>query len=52
MSKAVKSANFPNKYEIEIEKLRNDNKWGRLREYCGTLPMTKDPKLGKINKKF
>lgn len=33
------------KYEIEIEKLRNENKWDKLREYAQKLP--KDSKYGK-----
>ena len=32
------------KYEVEIEKLRNENKWDKLRDYVKVLP--KDSKYG------
>ena len=35
------------KYEIEIQKLRNENKWAKLRDFIGTISI-KDKKSGKI----
>ena len=35
------------KHELEIEKLRNENKWDKLRDYVKLLP--KDSKYGLIN---
>lgn len=34
------------KYEIEIQKLRNENKWAKLRDFIGTISI-KDKKSGK-----
>ena len=36
------------KFEKEIEKLRNENKWMRLRDFAAT---NKDQKLGKLTTK-
>lgn len=35
------------KFENEISKLRNENKWLRLRDISGTIPL-KDAKFGKF----
>lgn len=39
------SQNLIGKYELEIEKLRDENKWLRLRELVSSIP-NKDPKIG------
>ena len=38
-------ANLIGKYEIEIERLRDENKWLKLRELVTTIH-TKDPRTG------
>lgn len=39
--------NLIGKYEVEIEKLRDENKWTRLRELVNSIP-NKDAKAGII----
>ncbi len=35
------------KHESEIEKLRNENKWDKLKDYASNLFKNKDSKYGK-----
>ncbi len=36
------------KHESEIDKLRNENKWDKLRDYSTSLLKNKDSKYGKL----
>ena len=47
MSSRLKTTLSSSKLEKEIEKLRNENKWLRLREYVNSIS-AKDQKTGKI----
>ena len=49
MNKLQKATNHSSKYESEVEKLRNENSWGRLREYAMNIPH-KDAKTEQLAK--
>jgi hypothetical protein len=47
MASNKKASSTFTKYEKDIEKLRNENKWMRLRDYANTISI-KDIKSGSI----
>lgn len=49
MSKQQKGSSYSSKYETEVEKLRNENNWNRLREYAMSIPH-KDAKTEQLAK--